>query len=111
MTDMLGMVKQAMEMQRKMQAAQARLDLVEVTGRAGGDAVQVVMNGNGAAKRVTIAPELLNEADKTVLEHLLIVAFNNARVQAESAAQKEMAEAMGPLAGLAGGMGGGGLLE
>lgn len=109
MKDMLSMMKQAMDMQQKMQAAQARLEGMELTGRAGGDAVAVVMNGKGAAKRVTIAPEAL--ADRAALEEMLVAAFNNARAQAESEAQKAMADAMGPLAGL-GGMGGNsGLLE
>lgn len=107
MKDMMGMLRQAQEMQQKMQDAQARLEAMELTGRAGGDAVSVTMNGKGAVKRVSIAPEALGDA--SVLEDLMMAAFNNARVQAESAAAQAMQDAMGPLAGMAGG-GLGGLL-
>lgn len=100
------MLRQAQEMQQKMQAAQARLEAMELTGRAGGDAVSVTMNGKGAVKRVTISPDAT--ADVAALEDLLVAAFNNARVQAESAAADAMKDAMGPLGGL-GGLGGGGL--
>lgn len=99
---MMSMMKQARDMQQKMQDAQDRLEQAEITGRAGAGAVEVVVNGRGAAKRVVISPELFSEDDKAVLEDLLVAAFNDARTKAEEAAQKAMAEAMGPLAGLGG---------
>ena len=103
MKDMMNMLRQAQEMQQKMQEAQARLEAMELTGRAGGDAVSVTMNGKGSVKRVHIAPDAT--ADVAALEDLLTAAFNNARVQAESAAADAMKDAMGPLGGLGGGLG------
>ncbi len=100
MKDMMGMMRQARDMQNKMQEAQARLDSVEVTGRSGGGAVEVTLTGKGEAKRVVISPELFTEDDKAVLEDLVVAAFNDARGKSEEEAQKVMQDAMGPLAGL-----------
>jgi hypothetical protein len=106
MKDMMGMMKQARDMQQKMQEAQERLEAMEIAGRSGAGAVEVIVNGRGAAKRVTVSPELFREDDKAVLEDLLVAAFNDARTKAEDAAQKAMAEAMGPLGALGGMFGG-----
>lgn len=100
MKDMMGMMRQARDMQAKMQDAQARLEEMEIAGRAGGGAVEVTLTGKGEARRVTISPELFSEDDKAVLEDLVVAAFNDARGKAEQEAQKVMQEAMGPLAGL-----------
>ncbi len=100
MKDMMSMMRQARDMQQKMQEAQTRLERMEITGRAGAGAVEVVLNGKGEARRVVIAPELFSEDDRTVLEDLLVAAINDARVKAETEAQKAMGEAMGPLGGL-----------
>lgn len=107
MKDMMGMMKQARDMQQKMEQAQAQLDGMEVLGRSGGGAVEIAVTGKGEVKRVTISPELFSEDDKAVLEDLIVAAMNDARGKAEQEAQKVMSEAMGPLAGGLGGLFGG----
>lgn len=103
MKDMMGMMKQAREMQEKMEEAQARLDEVEAEGVSGGGAVRVTLSGRGEARRVRIDPELMNRDEVEILEDLLTAAFNDARVKAEQEAQRAMQDAMG---GMGGGMGG-----
>lgn len=100
MKDMMSVMRQARDMQQKMQDVQSRLERMEIAGRSGGGAVQVVLNGKGEARRVEIAPELFAEDEKAVLEDLLVAAMNDARVKMETEAQKAMEDAMGPLAGL-----------
>lgn len=79
------LMKQAQQMQEKMQKAQEQLAGREVTGEAGAGMVKVVMNGRHDVRRVTIDPSLLSE-DKEVLEDLLAAAVNDAvrKVEADS---------------------------
>ena len=52
MADFLGLMKQAAELQTKMQAMQAELDQIEVEGTAGGGLVTVKLSGKGEMKGV-----------------------------------------------------------
>ena len=70
---MAGLMKQAQQMQEKMAKMQEELANAEVTGKAGGDMVTVVMTGRHDVKRVSIDPTLLegvSEDDREVLEGL-----------------------------------------
>jgi len=71
------LMKQAQQMQEKMQEAQSELANVEVEGEAGAGMVKVVMTGQHDVKRVTIDPDLLAE-EKEMLEDLLAAAVNDA---------------------------------
>ena len=63
------LMKQAQEMQGKMQRMQEELASAEVKGEAGAGMVTVVMTGRHDVKRVTIDDSLLSE-DKEMLEDL-----------------------------------------
>jgi len=89
------MLKQAQEMQTRMQAMQASLDSVEVTGSAGGGMVTVVMNGRGEGRGVSIDPSLLAPGEKEVLEDLVVAAFNDARTKVDRMVKEKTAEMMG----------------
>lgn len=71
------LMKQAQQMQEKMQEAQSELANAEVEGEAGAGMVKVVMTGQHDVKRVTIDSDLLNE-EKEMLEDLLAAAVNDA---------------------------------
>ena len=77
------LMKQAQQMQEKMQEAQSELANAEVEGEAGAGLVKVVMTGQHDVKRVTIDPDLLNE-EKEMLEDLLAAAVNDAVRKVES---------------------------
>ena len=67
MRDMFGLMKQAQEMQAKMQEMQAELDLIEVEGQAGGGMVRVTLPAKGQMKGLAIDDQLL-KADEKVVE-------------------------------------------
>ena len=50
MADFLGMMKQAAQLQSKMQEMQAELDRIEVEGTAGGGMVTVKLSAKGEMK-------------------------------------------------------------
>ncbi len=90
------LMKQAQEMQSRMQQAQQDMANVEVTGESGAGLVSVVMNGRHDVKRVQIDDSVLSE-DKEVLEDLLAAAVNDAVRKVEAKNQEMMS-------GLASGM-------
>lgn len=89
-----GMMKQAQKMQENMQKAQEELAEMEVTGKAGGGMVSVIMNGRHDVKRVSIDDALLEE-DKDMLEDLVAAAVNDAVQQVEKTSQEKMSGMMG----------------
>ena len=95
MADLLGMMKQAAQLQSKMQAMQAELESIEIDGSSGGGVVKVVLNGKGDLKGVTIDHSLMNPDEKEILEDLLVTAHADARKKSEGV----MAEKMKALTG------------
>lgn len=91
------LMKQAQQMQEKMQKMQAELANVEVEGQAGAGMVKVTMTCRHDVKRVMIDPSLLGD-DKDMLEDLVAAAFNDAVRRVESTTQEKMG-------GMAAGMG------
>ena len=88
------LMKQAQEMQAKLQDAQAQMAAVEVQGEAGAGMVKVTMNCRYEVKRVEIDPGLLSE-DKEVLEDLLAAACNDTVRRVEKTQAEKMAELTG----------------
>lgn len=91
--DIGKLMKQAQEMQSKMQDAQSALDDLECVGKSGGGLVQVTLSGKGDMKSVEIDPSLFSEDDKEVLEDLILAAHAEARKTMEAAAAEKMKEA------------------
>lgn len=75
--NMGDLMKQAQQMQEKMQKMQEEAANAEVTGQSGAGLVSVLMNGRHDVKRVTIDDSLMSE-DKEMLEDLLAAAVNDA---------------------------------
>ncbi|HZP69840.1 MAG TPA: YbaB/EbfC family nucleoid-associated protein [Pseudolabrys sp.] len=97
MADFLGLVKQAAQLQSKMQAMQAELDKIEVEGTAGGGMVTVTLSARGELKGVKIDDSLLKASEKEILEDLIIAAHADARRKAEGVLQEKMKEVAGGL--------------
>jgi len=97
MADFLGMMKQAAQLQSKMQAMQDELGQVEVEGSSGGGLVNVRISGKMEVKAVKIDPSLIKAEEREVLEDLLATAFNDARRKAETAMQEKMQSLTGGL--------------
>lgn len=87
---MAGLMKQAQQMQEKMQKMQEELANAEVTGQAGAGLVSIVMTGRHDVRRVNIDDSLLQE-DKEILEDLIAAAVNDAVRKIEQNSQSSMA--------------------
>ena len=83
MADFLGMMKQAAQLQTKMQELRADFDHIEVEGAAGGGMVTVKLSAKGDLKGVKIDNSLMKASDKEILEDLLVAAHADARRKAE----------------------------
>jgi nucleoid-associated protein EbfC len=97
MADFLGLMKQAAEMQAKMQEMQAELDRIEVEGTAGGGMVTVTLSAKGDLKGVKIDDSLLKPSEKEIIEDLLVAAHADARRKAETVMQDKMKDLTGGL--------------
>lgn len=92
-----NIMKQAQEMQEKMQRAQEELAQMEVSGESGGGMVKLTMTCRHDIRRVEIAPELMTPDDREVLEDLVAAAMNDAVRKVEKASQDKMAGLTGGL--------------
>lgn len=92
-----NLMKQAQEMQAKMQEMQDRLGELEVSGSAGAGMVSVVLSGKGDVRQVKIDPSLFNSEDAEVVEDLIVAAFSDAKAKSEARMQEEMAKVTGGL--------------
>jgi len=97
MTNIGQIMKQAQQMQAKMAELQEQLADLEVHGAAGGDMVQVTMNGKGVLRAVKIDPSLINADDSAVLEDLIVAAVNDAKRKVETRVSEEMQKLTGGL--------------
>jgi DNA-binding YbaB/EbfC family protein len=104
MADFLGMMKQAAQLQSKMQAMQDELSQIEVEGVSGGGLVSVRMTAKMEVKAVKIDPSLIKPDEREILEDLLVTAHDDARRKAEAAMQEKMQSLTGGL-GLPPGLG------
>tara|TARA_R110001592_G_scaffold3525_7_gene19834 strand:+ start:13720 stop:14055 length:336 start_codon:yes stop_codon:yes gene_type:complete len=108
MFNMQKMMKQAQEMQLKLQEVQEKLVDIEIDAESGGGLVKVRMSCAGKVVRIDIDNSLL-ETDKETLEDLITAAINTAnqvkddRIKEET---KSMMEGMGLPEGFAGQGGG-----
>jgi DNA-binding YbaB/EbfC family protein len=97
MADFMGMMKQAAQLQAKMEALQAELDRIEVEGSAGGDLVKVRLTAKGDLKGVSVDASLWKPEEREIVEDLLIAAHADARRKAEALLQDKMKQLTGGL--------------
>jgi DNA-binding YbaB/EbfC family protein len=95
MKNLAGLMKQASQMQAKMQEMQAKLESMEMEGVSGAGMVSVIMNGRSELRRVTIDPKLADPADMEMLQDLILAAHADAKRKIETAAAEEMQKMTG----------------
>ena len=78
MADFTDLITQAKKMQEKMQQTQEALKKIEIEGISGGNAIRVIMNGNGELKKISLDENLLKES-KEIVEDLIVAAHNDAK--------------------------------
>ena len=97
MTDFLGMMKQAAQLQSKMKEMQDEMERIEVEGSAGGGLVTVKLSAKGELKGVKVDDSLFKPGEKEILEDLLVAAHADARRKAEEVLQDKMKALTGGL--------------
>jgi DNA-binding YbaB/EbfC family protein len=96
--DLTKMMKQAQELQGRMQKLQEDLAALEVEGQSGGGLVKVKLNGKLEALGLKVDPSLIKPEEAEILEDLIVAAFQDAKRKAEAAVQAKMQEITGGLA-------------
>ncbi len=89
--DIDNLLKQAQDMQSKMQSAQEALGNVIVTGEAGGGLLKIDIDGKHTVRSIWLNPTLLQES-KEFIEELLVSAFNNALAKVEKASRQKLSD-------------------
>ena len=97
MKNIAGLMKQASQMQAKMQEMQAKLESMEVEGTAGAGMVSVRLSGKGELRRVKIDPKLADPAETEMLEDLIVAAHADAKRKLEAVTAEEMQKVTGGL--------------
>jgi DNA-binding YbaB/EbfC family protein len=88
--DIKLLMRQAQEMQKKMQQAQEDLANQSYEGSAGGGMIKVVITGSGLAKKIFIDDSLINKDEKEILEDLLIAALNDAKKKSDDSSSDSL---------------------
>lgn len=97
MKNLGALMKQAQEMQTKMQEMQERVADATATGVAGGGMVSVTLNGKNEMKTIKLDPSLADPNDMEILEDLIVAAYNDAKTKIEAHVQEEMQKVTGGL--------------
>ena len=86
-----GLMKQAQQMQDKVQKIQSEIANSEVTGESGAGLIKIIMTGRHDVKSVAIDDSLFSE-EKEILEDLIAAAVNDAVRKVESTQSERMSE-------------------
>ncbi len=96
MTDFNKVLEKAKEIEKKMKESQENLKKIEVDGLSGGNAIKVILNGDGEMVRILINDKILEE-DKEIIQDLIIAAHNDAKNKLKSKTSEEISKATGGL--------------
>lgn len=94
MTDFSDLITQAKKMQEKMKETQEALKKIEVEGISGGNAVRIIMNGDGELKKISLNDTLLKES-KEIVEDLIVAAHNDAKSKLKKKTSEEISKVTG----------------
>jgi DNA-binding YbaB/EbfC family protein len=96
--NMTQLLKQARDVQKKIEEVQNELDELTIEGDSGGGMVKVVVNGKQQLLELTIDQDAIIE-DKELLEDLIISAVNNALAKSLEESQNRMNTVTGNMLG------------
>ena len=92
--DIQNMMKQAQEMQERLQQEMSQLS---VQATAGGGMVTVAVNGHKHLQRIVIDPEVVSKEDLGMLQDLIVAAVNDAHRKVDDAMKQRMGGMLGGL--------------
>ena len=93
--DMRFLMKQAQEMQKKMEAIKEQLAHKELKVSSGGGMVELLINGQQEIKEIHINPDIIDPEDKEMLEDLVQAAVNEGIRQSKEMVNEEMKKLTG----------------
>ena len=93
--DMQSLLKQAQDMQRRMQEMQQALAAQVLEGTAGGGAVTVCITGDQELKSIKIDKAAVDPGDVEALEDLVTVAVRQALAAAKQLREEQTAKVTG----------------
>ena len=91
------MIRQAQQLQKRMEELQSELESATVQATAGGGVVSVVVTGKMTIQSITIDPEVVSPDDVDILEDLVTAAVNEGLAKAQEMANSKMSELTGGL--------------
>lgn len=101
--DLMNIMKQVQNVQKKAGVIQEELANLEVTGESAGGAVKVICDGQGKFKSITIKPEAINPENPSAVDsetvEMLEDVISSAIKQANQKASAEMESRMTQLTG------------
>ncbi len=86
---MAKMLKQAQEVQKKIENVQNELEDLHIEAEAGGGLVKVVVNGKLEVLELSLQEDIMDE-EKDMIEDLVISAVNKAIMKAQDESQNRM---------------------
>ena len=92
--NMSKMLKQAQEMQKRMETVQNELGDIVIDADSGGGMVNVKINGNLELQELNIQDEVISE-DKEMIEELVISAVNKGINMAQAKSKEKMESVTG----------------
>lgn len=95
MKNLAGMMKQAQQLQSRMEEMQAKLESTEVSGEAGAGMVRVTLNGKGEMRAIKIDPKIVDPAEAEMLEDLILAAHRDAMGKSDAMKAEEMQKLTG----------------
>jgi nucleoid-associated protein EbfC len=93
--DMKFLMKQAQDMQKKMEAIKQELAQKEIKVASGGGMVELVINGQQEIKEIHIERDIIDAEDKEMLEDLVLAAVNEGIRQSKEMVNEEMSKLTG----------------
>ncbi len=91
------MMRQAQQLQAKLEKTQEELANTTVEASSGGGAVTVVVTGNQEVKSIKISPEVVDAEDVEMLEDLVLSALNEAMRKSQEMAASRLGALTGGL--------------
>ena len=90
MKNLAGLMKQASQMQAKMEEMQSRLEQLSIEGTAGAGMVTVTLSGKGDLRGIKIDPKLADPGEMEMLQDLIVAAHAEAKRHLEERSAAEM---------------------
>lgn len=100
MKDLSDIMRQAQQMQVRLQEAQEKMELITAEGTSGAGMVKIVLKGKGELASLSIDPSIITPSDKEIIEDLVKAAHADARRKLDDAMADAMKQATGGLGGM-----------